>query len=147
MWRDTVAGLKRGWFNGATRPLLVAYCRHLVLADDLAREMAKLAPSDPTFGVLSKMCEAELKLAIRLAGLLRITPRSTRATFRNHGNGFERAEPIIAATLADHSLGERPPSRPLCSENAESSSHRVGTQGGGTIRGSQQSALGWNFEI
>jgi hypothetical protein len=33
------------------------------------------------------------------------------------------------------------------SVNAESSSHRVGTQGGGTIRGSQQSALGWNFEI
>ena len=24
---------------------------------------------------------------------------------------------------------------------------RIGTQGGGTIRGSQQSALGWNFEI
>ena len=69
------------------------------------------------------------------------------------GNGFyDRVEAGDVAATSENADALFRHDHPLStfansSVNAESSSHPVGKRGGGTITGSQQSALGWNFEI
>jgi hypothetical protein len=47
---------KFSWFTAASKPLLVALCRHTVLCDRLADQLSKLAPADKGFARVLREC-------------------------------------------------------------------------------------------
>jgi hypothetical protein len=76
VWRDTVDRLPPHWFRGS-EPVLENYCVAADLARFLAEQVKAAAPGDKRFADLVKLLRAEAALVARLAGTLRLTPRST----------------------------------------------------------------------
>jgi hypothetical protein len=81
VWRDVVALFPAHQFM-ACLPLLEAYCGAVVMERDLAAQLRDLDLADKRYGVLAGLLRAARASAAKLAGALRLTPRSTwsRAT-------------------------------------------------------------------
>jgi hypothetical protein len=76
VWRDTVERLPAHWFRGS-EPVLESYCVAVDLSRFLSEQVKAAAPGDKRFADLVKLLRAEAALVARLAGTLRLTPRST----------------------------------------------------------------------
>jgi hypothetical protein len=76
IWRDTAEKFPPHWFRGA-EPVLEAYCGAVEMTRFLAAQIKAVAPEDKRFNELVKLQRAQAALVCRLAGSLRLTPRST----------------------------------------------------------------------
>jgi hypothetical protein len=76
VWLDTVGRLPPHWFRGS-EPVLECYCVAVNMARFLSKQVKAAAPGDERFSGLVKLQRAEAALVARLAGTLRLTPRST----------------------------------------------------------------------
>ena len=76
VWLDTVGRLPPHWFRGS-EPVLECYCVAVNMARFLSEQVKAAAPGDERFSGLVKLQRAEAALVARLAGTLRLTPRST----------------------------------------------------------------------
>jgi len=88
-WKVTVNGLKPGWFDPTTFPLLRAYCCTVANAGLVAARLRELKPGDKGFGALLSLHARLSKQMALLAVRLRITPssRSSRGDPRDHRAG------------------------------------------------------------
>lgn len=81
-WRAIVDALPAEWFSGASTPLLVSYCRHVVAARRIAA-LIKQEEGDAvglclgTYDRLLKMQERESRAISSLATRMRITQQAT----------------------------------------------------------------------
>ena len=76
VWLDTVGRLPPHWFRGS-EPVLECCCVAVNMARFLSEQVKAAAPGDKRFSDLVKLQRAEAALVARLAGTLRLTPRST----------------------------------------------------------------------
>lgn len=109
IWDTVVAAESADWFNGATRPLLAQYARHVIRARQVAALIQALEASVAAQAVanqreeavvmlgavkaLDKLCrmqERESKAISTLATKMRITQQSTR---NQRGNKIESKKP------------------------------------------------------
>jgi hypothetical protein len=80
IWKFTVAALRHDWFGPENRPLLTQYCRHVAIADVVAKAItatdikAELA----RFARLGAMQARETSAIISLATKMRLTNQSSR---------------------------------------------------------------------
>src|SRR5687767_12519802 len=80
-WRAVVNRLPADWFPRETYPLLIDYCRHVVMARRVAQLIAQ-AEAGETLDVveydrLGKMAERESRVIASLATKMRISQQST----------------------------------------------------------------------
>ena len=87
MWRDTLTSMRRNWFTAATKPLLVAFCRHTALRDKLSDDLYALSPVDAQFGRVYRMFRAETAIVVRLRLRTR-TGRASRARAKSAGSNL-----------------------------------------------------------
>jgi len=85
-WREVVQSRSVGWFDGASAPLLVSYCRAISAQAVIAKalEEVDLKTLSTTEGAgdyrrLLAMLEVQAKLAIRLATSMRISQHSQKS--------------------------------------------------------------------
>lgn len=104
IWRSVVSTKPAEWFQPDSYPLLVAYCRHTVMARLLSEQIGRLpsVEEDPTtFDVLKellKMRDRESKAVNMFARSMRLTQQSrlkaeTAATAHNRANGTTAKKP------------------------------------------------------
>ena len=102
---------KFSWFTAASKPLLVALCRHTVLCDRLADQLSKLAPADKGFARVPRECAGPVLYGpSNLGGLtmftaIQVVAPSLRvelssAAVRNAGE-IERAVAALARSRND----------------------------------------------
>lgn len=80
-WTAVVGRMPADWFPRETHPLLVDYCRHVVMARRIA-QLIEQAESGETLDVveydrLGKMAERESRVIASLATKMRITQQTT----------------------------------------------------------------------
>ena len=99
VWKDTVGTMPLGWFSRAQYPLLIAYCRHAVRANQMAAHLAsfnadwiKEEGGPEMLNKLLAMAERETRAlpacarSMRLTQQAQIQPRSAgRALTNDHG--------------------------------------------------------------
>lgn len=79
IWRRTVAAMKPTWFGPETWPLLVQFCRHTVIADDLAAAINKAGrPGDLVYTRLVGMLQRESMMIASLSTKMRLSHQSSR---------------------------------------------------------------------
>jgi hypothetical protein len=114
---------KSSWFTAASKPLLVALCRHTVLCDRLADQLSKLAPADKGFARVLRECAGPVLYGpSNLGGLpmftaIQVVAPSLRvelssAAVRNAG---EMSAPLRRSRLLSTLDGMKTRLRPVCS--------------------------------
>jgi hypothetical protein len=83
VWRDTVGTMPSGWWSRAQYPVLVAYCRHVVRADMLAKQIECFDPEclavdggPERLNKLLGMAERETRAITACARSMRLTHQS-----------------------------------------------------------------------
>lgn len=81
VWERTVRALPQEWFRAETLDTLEQYCKHVVEAQEISRQIQDLKGSDDfdivTYDRLLKMQERESRASNALARSLRITLQAT----------------------------------------------------------------------
>jgi hypothetical protein len=78
VWRQTVQGMRPGWFGGETHVLLELYCGTVAIAAQLSKAIDETGMKDlDRLEQLCRMRERESAMACRLATKLRITKQSS----------------------------------------------------------------------
>ena len=83
VWRLTVGGMREGWFEGVTLPMLESYCSEVVIAQTLANQLRTLDVTDKRYGRFSAMLAQTTKSMMMIATKLRLTPRSNQQSIRD----------------------------------------------------------------
>jgi hypothetical protein len=85
-WREVVASRPVGWFDAASAPLLVAYCRSTSAQAVIAQALQELDPKTLAtpdgagdYRRLLAMLEVQAKLSVRLATSMRLTQHSWKS--------------------------------------------------------------------
>jgi hypothetical protein len=86
VWKMTVGAMKPTWFGAETHPMLVQYCRHVTIANVLAKAIhsTSLKADLNRFCQLTSCFGRESSAIAMLATRMRLTPRS-RADSRTDG--------------------------------------------------------------
>jgi hypothetical protein len=94
IWRATVNRLPFDWFKAEHLPMLQAYCQHVAIGQEMARQIEAFEPGWlrqdgglERFDKLSRVLDREHRCAIALARTMRIT----------HGSQYDKS---VAAKLA-----------------------------------------------
>jgi glycerol-3-phosphate O-acyltransferase len=80
VWKTTVGALKVGWFGAENFALLAQYCRHVAIADVVAKAITAtdIKADLPRFARLGAMQARETAVIISLATKMRLTNQSSR---------------------------------------------------------------------
>lgn len=84
VWRGVVDDFPAHWFTPATVPLLRQYCRHTVLANQLADEIAKARDAGAKLADLTHLMKIqanESRVLTTLATKMRLAQQSSRPEF------------------------------------------------------------------
>src|SRR6516164_4624069 len=79
IWKDTVDGMRGGWFTPVTFTLLRAYCLQAAIGEQIGGELRKLDVADKRFSKLAGMHARTTRSMLTLATKLRISPSSSRS--------------------------------------------------------------------
>jgi hypothetical protein len=79
IWRDSVSGMRGGWFSPITHVLLKAYCLQAAIAEQCGRELRKLDVQDRRYARLAGMHLRATRSMLTTATKLRISPSSSRS--------------------------------------------------------------------
>jgi len=78
VWTATTSSLRPDHFHAAVFPLLICYCRAVVMSARLHAERGCLSVEDRRFARLANLCNQQDRTVLSLARSLRLTPRSRR---------------------------------------------------------------------
>jgi hypothetical protein len=98
VWRETIALFPAHTFLSCL-PVLECYVGAVVMERDLAAQLRATGPADKRYAVLARLWGSERAMIVKLAGALKLTPRSN----------WSRASPQLVTSLRPWELvDERP---------------------------------------